>query len=77
MKSNGVRLAPTQRQVRILELRNYAEKNYNSILEAVEREIREEGWIRSDDDFLKANVNNQPGLRFKSTQKSANASKLL
>ena len=36
--------------MRILELRNYAQKNFNSILQNAEREIREEGWILADED---------------------------
>lgn len=61
-RSDRFPLAPTQRQVRILELRNYAEKNFNSIFENAEREIREEGWIPADDEKFKADLNNQPYL---------------
>jgi hypothetical protein len=55
-------LAPTQRQVRILELRNYAEKNFNTILQNAVREIEDEGWVPADNESFKVTSINQPCL---------------
>ena len=46
-----------------MELRNYAQKNLNSILQNAEREIREEGWVPADDEDFKPRLHNQPSLR--------------
>jgi hypothetical protein len=53
-------LTATQRKRRIAELRDYATRNFDSILQSAEREIRQEGWIPADgEDFQSYN---QPRL---------------
>jgi hypothetical protein len=53
---------PTQRQVRILELREYAKKNYDRILQNAEKEIREAGYVRTDERLTKLEEPSQPCL---------------
>lgn len=59
-------MAPTQRQVRILELRSYAEKNFAAILQKAHKEILEEGWIPADNESFKADGINQPSIERRS-----------
>ncbi len=39
-------VTPTQREKRIAELREYATKNYNAIVERADNDIQSLGWIR-------------------------------
>ena len=47
---------PTQREKRIAELRDYATKNFNPIVERADKDIRNLGWVRTyEPDFKPTN----------------------
>jgi hypothetical protein len=56
-------LAAIQRKRRIVDLRDYAIRNFDSILQSAKREIRREGWIPADDEDFEPRLHNQPVLR--------------
>jgi hypothetical protein len=55
-------LDSNQRKRRILELRDYATRNFDDILLLAHREIREKGWVRADKENFKPATYNQPCL---------------
>lgn len=52
----------TQREQRITELRDYAQKHYNEILQRAEREIKAQGWVPHPNPNFVPEVWNQPSL---------------